>query len=84
MHTELEQLLLALVKPLVANPDDVSVSTSIDLEETIILNVLVNKDDLGRVIGKGGRIANAIRTISYACASRSDRKVKVEFDSYEK
>ncbi|MCR5741829.1 MAG: KH domain-containing protein [Gammaproteobacteria bacterium] len=84
MHNEFENLLLALVKPIVANPDDVSISSSVDLDETIVLNVLVHKDDLGRVIGKGGRIANAIRTISYACASKADKKVKVEFDTYEK
>lgn len=83
MHTEFEQLLLDLVKPLVTNPDDVSISSSIDVDETVLLHVYVHKDDLGRVIGKSGRIANAIRTISYACASKSDKKVKVEFSSNE-
>jgi len=83
MQTEFEQLLLALVKPLVNNPDDVSVSSSLDVDETIELKVLVNSDDLGRVIGKSGRIANAIRTIAYASASKASKKVKVEFDSYE-
>ena len=79
MNSKFEQLLLALVKPLVANPDDVSVSSSVDIDET----VLVNKDDLGRVIGKGGKIANAIRTIAYASASKANKRVKIEFNSYE-
>lgn len=83
MNSKFEMLLLALVKPLVANPDDVSVSSSVDIDETILVNVLVNKDDLGRVIGKGGKIANAIRTIAYASASKTGKRVKIEFESYE-
>lgn len=83
MNSKFEQLLLALVKPLVANPDDVSVSSSVDIDETVLVNVMVNKDDLGRVIGKGGKIANAIRTIAYASASKANKRVKIEFNSYE-
>jgi len=83
MKTDFEQLLLALVKPIVANPDDVSISSLVDVDETIVLHVLVNKSDLGRVIGKNGRIANAIRTVAHASASRADKKIKIEFDSYE-
>lgn len=83
MKTEFEQLLLVLVSPLVTNPDDVSISSFVDVDETIVLQVLVDKSDLGRVIGKSGRIANAIRTICYASASRAGKKIKVEFDSYE-
>ncbi|MCB9498832.1 MAG: KH domain-containing protein [Bacillales bacterium] len=83
MKTEFEQLLLELVKPLVTNPDDVSISSFVDVDESIVLQVLVNKDDLGRVIGKGGRIANAIRTICYASATRAGKKINIEFDSYE-
>lgn len=83
MKSEFEQLLLELVKPLVTKPEDVSVISSTDIDETIMLHVLVVKEDLGRVIGKSGRIANAIRTICYACASKSNMKVNVEFDSYE-
>ena len=83
MNTEFEKLVKALVAPIVTNPDDVSISSFMDAEETIVLQVLVSKDDLGRVIGKSGRIANAIRTIVYASASKSGKKVKVEFDSYQ-
>jgi len=83
MKTEFEQLLYALVSPIVSNPDDVSISSFVDVDETIVLQVLVNKDDLGRVIGKGGRIANAIRTVAHASASRSGKKIKIEFDSFE-
>lgn len=83
MKTEFEQLLYALVKPIVSNPDDVSISSFVDVDETIVLHVLVSKDDLGRVIGKGGRIANAIRTVAHASASRDGKKIKIEFDSFE-
>ena len=83
MKTEFEQLLLTLVTPIVTNKDDVSISSLVDVDETIVLQVLVSKDDLGRVIGKGGRIANAIRTIAHASASKTGKKIKIEFDSYE-
>ncbi len=83
MKTEFEQLLMALVNPIVTNTDDVSISSFVDVDETIVLQVRVSKDDLGRVIGKGGRIANAIRTVAHASASRSGKKIKIEFDSYE-
>ncbi len=83
MKTEFEQLILALVSPIVTNPDDVSISSFVDVDETIVLQVLVNKEDLGRVIGKNGRIANSIRTIAHASASRASKKIKIEFDSYE-
>lgn len=83
MKTEFEQLLSVLVSPLVNSKDDVSISSFIDVDETIVLQVLVSKDDLGRVIGKSGRTANAIRTIANASATRAGKKIKVEFDSFE-
>jgi len=83
MKTDFEEILLALVAPLVTDPDDVSISSFVDVDETVVLQVLVSKDDLGRVIGKNGKIANAIRSIAYASASRANKRVKIEFDSYE-
>jgi hypothetical protein len=71
------ELLEFLVKALVEDPSAVIVE---ELEEDgdLIYEITVAEDDLGRVIGKGGRIANAIRTIAKAAAVRLDRRVIVD------
>ena len=61
-----------LIKPLVLKPEEVVVKQFGD-DENISIQVLVNSEDFGRVIGKKGRIANAIRTIAYACAARDNK-----------
>ena len=71
------ELLEFLVKALVEDPDAVNVE---ELEEDgdLVYEITVAEDDLGRVIGKGGRVANAIRTIAKAAAVRLDRRVIVD------
>jgi predicted RNA-binding protein YlqC (UPF0109 family) len=71
------ELLEFLVKALVEEPEAVVVE---ELEEDgdLIYEITVAEGDLGRVIGKGGRIANAIRTIAKAAAVRIDRRVIVD------
>jgi uncharacterized protein len=71
------ELLEFLVKALVEDPAAVSVE---ELEEDgdLVYEITVADDDLGRVIGKGGRVANAIRTIAKAAAVRIDRRVIVD------
>jgi predicted RNA-binding protein YlqC (UPF0109 family) len=71
------ELLEFLVKALVEDPEAVTVE---ELEEDgdLIYEISVAEGDLGRVIGKGGRIANAIRTIAKAAAVRIDRRVIVD------
>lgn len=66
-----------LVKELVDNPDAVEV-TEIEGEDATTYEVRVSPDDLGKVIGKQGRIANAIRTLVKAVAMKDKRKVYVE------
>lgn len=83
MAVNFEKLILDLISPLVVHPEDLLVKKFSEDENTITIQVLVNKEDLGRVIGKGGRIANAIRTISYAAASRIGKRVAIDIDSYE-
>ncbi len=70
-------LLEFLVRALVEDPDAVEVE---ELEEDgdLIYEISVADGDLGRVIGKGGRVANAIRTIAKAAAVRLDRRVIVD------
>ena len=71
------ELLEFLVKALVEEPEAVVVE---ELEEDgdLVYEISVAEDDLGRVIGKGGRVANAIRTIAKAAAVRLDRRVIVD------
>ncbi len=71
------ELLEFLVRALVEDPAAVSVE---ELEEDgdLVYEISVAEDDLGRVIGKGGRVANAIRTIAKAAAVRLDRRVIVD------
>jgi uncharacterized protein len=66
-----------LTRTLVEDPDAVSVE-EIDENGDIVLEVSVAEEDLGRVIGRGGRVANALRTIAKASGTRSDTRVMVE------
>ena len=73
-----------LVKSLVVNKDDVSVKEFESNEEnTILIQVLVNSEDMGRVIGKGGKLANAVRTLVQASSyTKDNKKVKINIDSF--
>jgi len=67
-----------LARALVENPDAVEV-TEVTENGDLVVEVTVGGDDLGRLIGKGGRVANAIRTVAKAAATGSDRRVLGEF-----
>ncbi|HKO38826.1 MAG TPA: KH domain-containing protein [Solirubrobacterales bacterium] len=71
------ELLEFLVKALVEEPEAVVVE-ELEEEGDLVYEITVAEGDLGRVIGKGGRIANAIRTIAKAAAVRIDRRVVVD------
>ena len=73
----MRELVEFLARALVDDPDAVGVE---ELEEDgdLVLEVRVAEDDLGRVIGRGGRVANAIRTVAKAAATREDRRVIVD------
>ena len=73
----MRELVEYLVRALVEDPDAVQVE---ELEENgdVVLEVTVAEDDLGRVIVRGGRIANAIRTVARAAATKEERRVLVE------
>jgi len=67
-----------IVKKLVDYPEDVKV-TQVDSDKTIILELEVNKEDLGKVIGKKGRTARSIRTLLTASAAKNgSRKALLE------
>jgi predicted RNA-binding protein YlqC (UPF0109 family) len=71
------ELLEFLVRSLVEDPAAVVVE-ELEEEGDLVYEITVAEDDLGRVIGKGGRVANAIRTIAKAAAVRLDRRVIVD------
>jgi uncharacterized protein len=73
----LTELLEFLVKALVEDPDAVEVE-EVEEDGDLVYEISVAEDDLGRVIGKGGRVANAIRTVAKAAAVRLDRRVIVD------
>lgn len=78
----LVELTSFLVKSVVNDPDMVSVKQYED-EEYIIIEVLVDSDAIGSVIGRNGKIANSIRTIVQAAAySNNMKKVKINIDSF--
>jgi predicted RNA-binding protein YlqC (UPF0109 family) len=66
-----------LTRTLVEDPDAVSVE-EVDENGDIVLEVSVAEEDLGRIIGRGGRVANALRTIAKASGTRNDTRVMVE------
>ena len=73
----MRELVDFLVRSLVEHPDRVEVE-EFEEDGDLILEVTVAEDDLGRVIGRGGRIANAIRTVARAAGARDDRRVIVD------
>ena len=77
-----EEFVGSLVKPLVSFPEDVRVETFSEEGNSLVIHVFVNPIDLGRVIGKKGRVANSIRTIAYAGASKEGKKIKIDIDSF--
>lgn len=68
-----------LVRAVVDDPDGVEVNVNDDRLDRVQLNVTVAPGDMGRVIGRRGRVANAIRTVVRAAAVRDDVDVDVEF-----
>ena len=77
MASSATELVDFLVRTIVENPDEVAVEEFEDDGE-LVLEVKVADEDLGRVIGREGRVAKAIRTIARAAGARDDRRVAVD------
>lgn len=73
----MKDLVELITKALVDNPDNVEIKETAG-DSIIILEIKVGQDDIGKVIGKEGRIANAIRTVVKAAAAKQGKKVTVE------
>lgn len=78
--TDLKQTLIDIAKSLVDDPDGVSVECVTDDEDDseLTLELTVSEGDMGKVIGRHGRIAKAIRTVMKAAANADGKKVKVD------
>ena len=73
----MKEVLIFLAKALVIYPEDVNV-TEIESESGTVLELRVNPADMGRVIGKHGRIANAIRAVIKATSLKEGKRVSVD------
>ena len=73
----MKELVEVIAKSLADYPDEVQV-TETENDKAVVLELKVAQSDMGKVIGKQGRIAKAIRTVVKAAASKEDRKVIVE------
>lgn len=77
----MQELISTIVKGLVDDKDAVSITVDEPKEDgTVVYHLHVSSDDMGRVIGKQGRIAKAIRTIVRSAAGKVEQKVAVEID----
>ena len=80
---DLVSLTEKIVKNLVVDEDSVSVKEFETDDDTMLIQVLVSENDMGRVIGKSGRTANALRTLVQASSSLKDnRYVKIDIDKF--
>ena len=77
----MEELLVSIASGLVQNPGEVKVTVDEPNENGVtVLHLSVAEGDMGRVIGKQGRIAKAIRTVMRAAANKADMNIAVEID----
>jgi uncharacterized protein len=72
------ELLEFLARSLVADPNAVEVTEVEEIDGEVVLELEVAEDDLGRVIGRGGRVANALRSVMKAAATREEKRVVVD------
>jgi predicted RNA-binding protein YlqC (UPF0109 family) len=76
MREDVKDLVLAIVTPLVSKPEAIQLEIT-DGDEYIEYNLSVDKEDIGRVIGKQGRVAKAIRTLVYSVRIVGPKKVRL-------
>lgn len=76
-ESDFKELVEYIVTSLVDNPDQVTVSESND-RNTVVLEISVAGSDMGRVIGKGGKVVNSIRTLVQVLAAKQGKRVSLE------
>jgi predicted RNA-binding protein YlqC (UPF0109 family) len=77
-----QQFLEYVVKALVEHPDDVKINRTVD-EMGVLLTMSVNQDDMGKVIGRSGATAKAIRTILRVVGMKNDARVNLKIEEPE-
>ena len=74
----MKELVEVIAKALVDSPDEVTVTERVESDGTIVIELRVADNDMGKVIGKKGRIAKSIRTVVKTVAIKQDKKVVVD------
>ena len=74
----MKQILETIVKNIVENPDEVTI-TEKEEDNKVIFEVKVAESDMGRIIGKQGKVANSIRTLMRALNSKDKKRISIEF-----
>ena len=74
----MKDILELIIKSLVDNKEDVQI-TETENDKTILFEVRVNESDMGKIIGKQGRLAKSIRTVIKSIAGKEHKKVSIEF-----
>ena len=74
----MEELVKYIVENLVDNKDEISITTVEESPKVTVMTILVNKDDIGKVIGRNGKIAGSIRTIVKSASIRSGKRYIVK------
>lgn len=73
----MEALIQTIVQPLVDHPEDVQVNAK-EESAKVVYHLTVNPNDVGKVIGKNGRIAKSIRTVVYAAGSNTKKRIYLD------
>ncbi|MGB4181692.1 MAG: KH domain-containing protein [Bacilli bacterium] len=77
-----EKFIADLAGPLLRYPQEMIVKKFAEDDEKIVIHIMVNSEDIGRIIGKKGRIINSIRTIAQACVAKYGKKMEISVDSF--
>ncbi len=74
----MKDLVEYLARALVDHPDSVSVESYEEDDETLVFELSVAEDDVGKVIGRGGRTVNALRCVLRACAAKQEKRILLD------
>lgn len=78
-NSQMKELIRTIVQPLVDHPEEVEVTEDSD-DRNITYLLSVNKEDMGKVIGKQGRVIKAIRTVVYAAGTGHNKRIHLEIN----
>lgn len=76
MAEQIESLIRTIVEPLIDNPEELQIEKN-DTEDFMEYHIILHPDDIGRIIGKKGRVIRAIRTIVYSVRVRGEKRTRI-------